>query len=141
MSVILFTDPQSTRTLAKKNRGRQSIKVLRGGPTPPSGTRNVCIRQATLWKFALGLRALVAMHMHVVCVRSCLQTSSVVTDNCNSMFCRAVRSQKVLCVPLQSPKSQRRGSRSLSCYVCMRGAARERAEPPPKHPKGQQMTL
>ena len=97
---------------------------------------NVCIRQATFRKFALGLRALVAMRMHVVCVRTCLQTSSVVTDNCNSMFCRAARSQEVLCVPLQSPKSQRRGSRSLSCYVCMRGAARERAEPPPKHPKG-----
>ena len=29
-----------------------------------------------------------------------------------------------VCVPLQSPKSQRRGSQSLSCYMCMRGAAR-----------------
>ena len=114
-------------------------RVLLGEPMIPTPHLNEILSHtiATLTELTLcslrgGLRGLVAMRTHLARARASVGTHSVHFDHCNSTLYRAARSQGSPAVPLESPKSLRRASRSLRCYAIARAASSGRSENIPK---------
>ena len=82
------------------------------------------------WKFAAGLRALVAVHMHLVCDGTCLQIPSVVTDHSNSMLCGARSALRKCCVSHCRAQNRNVEGRTASGAMCA-CAARHESKPKP----------